>query len=663
MKKNSYLRLALLFNENGASTFDSNLRKMISLVLYENYDKHGLSSLEIKQELDNKYLLKFTEGEIENAIVNSKEKYGIVTINNSENKYSLSPETKAKLKERVEKPIVNTLIKRFISKTKTNVDEEFLINLILTFLYNVFNSNKEIMLSMIGKGDSSVIETLSDDFTDDQKILINKFISWEDNEKNKYIYELISCCFDYCSLTMGDNRGSLKQMFTNKRFFLDTNILFRMMGLNDKNRKYVIESFIKKCKEMNINLCYTNYTKDELFKTIDYHVDEIKEKLKGSQPLSLSAISIMTDDINPDIYEEYLNWSDKNTDKYNEYDSFKNYLKLEATKIINSFEFCSYKDYEAGNSEKYQECFNSLRSYKYSKNRKTNDYLLKVDVNNFLYVEELNSKVQKQDCINIPNFIISTDHIYSEWDRKIRPSAVPIVVLPSVWYSIMLHYTSRAEDDYYAFSRFINFSYYDKGITNKSKRENILKLVLNLNESSEIKNKIIFDIDRKLQTEYIENNNDEEIVNSSKTYVTQNMLKELENRKNNEIQVKLDNQKKDLDKIYGEQLNKKSEENNDAIENIVTKIAITNRKKHFIVCLLFASIFVVSVTALCIYFLKTDAITENEKFVFEIVKLVFPILQALIYVLIFVFKFKCLDLEKIKDEVRIMFVNNANNKR
>lgn len=39
LRENGYLRLALMFGDNNASTFRKNLEKMITLVLYDNYDE------------------------------------------------------------------------------------------------------------------------------------------------------------------------------------------------------------------------------------------------------------------------------------------------------------------------------------------------------------------------------------------------------------------------------------------------------------------------------------------------------------------------------------------------------------------------------------------------------------------------------------------------
>ena len=50
MRESKYLRLALMFGDNNATTFSKNLEKMISLVLHDHYEE-PLSVVEIIDEL------------------------------------------------------------------------------------------------------------------------------------------------------------------------------------------------------------------------------------------------------------------------------------------------------------------------------------------------------------------------------------------------------------------------------------------------------------------------------------------------------------------------------------------------------------------------------------------------------------------------------------
>lgn len=72
LRKSGYLRLALMFGDNNASTFKKNLEKMITLVLYDNYDE-PLNVVSIISNLKVSYGLDFSEHEIVGAIENQRQ--------------------------------------------------------------------------------------------------------------------------------------------------------------------------------------------------------------------------------------------------------------------------------------------------------------------------------------------------------------------------------------------------------------------------------------------------------------------------------------------------------------------------------------------------------------------------------------------------------------
>ena len=72
MERSSYLRLALMFGENKASTFNKNLEKMIALVLFDKYNT-GLTITDIIADIRDKYALDFSDSEIIGIIHNKNQ--------------------------------------------------------------------------------------------------------------------------------------------------------------------------------------------------------------------------------------------------------------------------------------------------------------------------------------------------------------------------------------------------------------------------------------------------------------------------------------------------------------------------------------------------------------------------------------------------------------
>lgn len=63
------------------------------------------------------------------------------------------------------------------------------------------------------------------------------------------LYEIVSFAVDYCRLTVKKDKANFATFLKGKTFYLDTNIIFRMMGLNNVQRKETTLRFINKCKE------------------------------------------------------------------------------------------------------------------------------------------------------------------------------------------------------------------------------------------------------------------------------------------------------------------------------------------------------------------------------------------------------------------------------
>ncbi len=57
-----------------------------------------------------------------------------------------------------------------------------------------------------------------------------------------------------------------------------------------------------------------------------------------------------------------------------------------------------------------------------------------------------NEKKGNNDFFGLNYFHISADHPFCKWAKQVRPGAIPEVILPSVWYSIILHYSGRATE-------------------------------------------------------------------------------------------------------------------------------------------------------------------------------------------------------------------------
>ena len=438
MEVKSYLRLALMFGDNNASTFSTNLEKMICLALFDK-NKQGMTVSDIIDELKNKYALDFSDVEVL-RVIRKKQQRRIICIeeyhNEAKNKYAITPEEFDRIKRKTDENSLETVVDKFLEKhADIDLDSKSLLDLLLQYFYDVFNTNADTILALMNK-ESGSLSFEARNYTEKQKCIINRFIYWNDTEKNKSVYELISCCFDYCMMTVKKDKNVYNQIFKNKTFFLDTNIIFRLMGLNNESRKKVIVAFIKKCEEVGIRISYTNFTKKELEDTIDHYVEQIKNLFRGSAPISISALSRMDEKVaSNDFYAEYVKWCERPENIHSDYEKFKQDLKRNAFHILSSYRMVSYEDYSSRTKigEQFSESISSLKEYKTKHYRRVVDTALKADINNYFYIKSLNNQTAGEDFFSVNNYIITADHAFSGWERDRRPGSIPTVVLPSVW--------------------------------------------------------------------------------------------------------------------------------------------------------------------------------------------------------------------------------------
>ena len=548
MEVKSYLRLALMFGDNNASTFSTNLEKMICLALFD-HNKQGMIISDIIDELKDKYALEFSDAEVLH-VISKKQQRRIVCIeeyhNASKNKYAITPEEFNRIKRKTDETSLETVIAKFLEKhADVEMNPKNLQDLLLQYFYDVFNTNADTILALMNK-ESGSLSFEARNYTETQKRIINQFIYWNDTEKNKSVYELISCCFDYCMMTVKKDKNVYNQIFKNKTFFLDTNIIFRLMGLNNESRKKVIVAFIKKCEDVGIQISYTNFTKKELEDTIDHYVDQIKNLFRGSVPISIAALARMDEKAaSNDFYAEYVRWCERPENTHSDYEKFKRDLKRQAFHILSSYRMVSYEDYSGRPkvSEHFSESILSLKEYKTRHYRRVVDTSLKADINNYFYIKSLNNQMAGDDFFSVNNYIITADHAFSGWERDRRPGTIPTVVLPSVWYSIILQYAGRTNDDYLSFTRFLYFSFSDMPENEDPRKMEILRAVLALNEPAEIKERTIFDISDKLQKDYVDLDTEDVVQTSHQFIIDELLAKEKENaeiEKNAAIQAAMD---------------------------------------------------------------------------------------------------------------------------
>lgn len=448
----------MILENQGETTRNKYICKLTECVIFDS-ENGSLSSLEIYKCIRNRFQLEFDIQEIEKAIA-KRGKNRIKIVNK---KYMLSAKVNDQLSTQISaeeklKKYVNDYIEQV-----QDIDANQLLSLIQKYLYYCFNSNAKNFNSIIGIDfKANVEEDVINKFkpTPGEIDLINGFMLWNNPEKDKLLYSIVASCYEYCLITTNKNPVISKSIFKGKKFFLDTNIIFRIAGINQDDRMFVTKNFIEKCREVGVSLYYTSAVLNEIYRVIDSQINFIKLITRGQAPVDPNIISKIsfTFDYN-DFYAIYCNWCKEPQNKYHDFISFRTFLLKKINSAISNFEYIDSSNILK--EDKNSALFEDLKSFKNAKRsyRATTDESVKTDINQVLFLESLRPKSAK-NLWEMNEYIVSADQLLIAWSDKTF-DGIPMVVIPSLWLSIILKVSGRASnDDYKSFCMFMTLRHH-----------------------------------------------------------------------------------------------------------------------------------------------------------------------------------------------------------
>ena len=302
---------------------------------------------------------------------------------------------------------------------------------------------------------------------ENERHYIHDFLAWDNQEKNITLSNLVYCCLEYCLLVNGDSPNSIIKNFIRRReIYLDTNIIFRALGINGGSRKKVVIAFIEKCKQAKIRIIITGVTKKEFFDTIEYYASQIARFPKGS--VYAGAYEQISD---YNIYAFYEDWYKDHRDLSVKY--FINYVKALYFDLIKKSGIVDGENIppKIFNSDHFKSLRNSYSASIKNVKQKYRDTYVSDDDRYSLrdshdatvirYIETLREQCNDPKDI----FLVSTDKILRFWDINRNSISYPIVIYPSQLFLILLKTCGRSQDDYDCFVSFINIRSKSKQIS------------------------------------------------------------------------------------------------------------------------------------------------------------------------------------------------------
>lgn len=387
----------------------------------------------------------------------SKEIEGLITGRDADEKYhsyydqneliiSLTVEYKNKLTLICQEKTLYDYIDDYFSQEP--VGEGKGKDLILRFLYDMFTSNVEgYKLILQEQYDAATAAT---NYSEEEKSIINGFLNWPDNDKNKAVFDLAGYSLEYCMMTNKKNTSLNTQNLKNKSFYIDTNILYRAIGLNGDNLKTRAELFLSKFKEVGEKLVISQSTYVEFVDSIDYYIDKIDDSLRPR--INSNVLREFIDEDSVFLY--YCKWRVGRANCNTKY--FRDWIMSEFDAVCAHYEITREikYPYDQEQCEKERE---DLASSIYAHNPEKPRTSAQFDAENVLWVEE-KRKGSGDDIYQAKAFLLSSDNSLRRWDYQRNTNRVPIVMSPSQWLGIILHYMERTSDDYQSFISFLTLT-------------------------------------------------------------------------------------------------------------------------------------------------------------------------------------------------------------
>ncbi len=486
MNKVQIFRLAAFIygDDNDHLSKDEIYKRIIETVVYENGNKQ-ISIHQIIDLIEKMYSFKFSEDEI-NVILKDGINF-LCDKSNSEIVVCLSEDVITRIRSIEKSKNLDAIIQKF-SKYK-NCDEISTKQVIYKFLYNLFQNNIFKYLKLVELNCN--IDIASDehlDMNDDEIEIVNSFLNWDNDEKNIAIFNIVNYSIEYCIISHRDQTSEMYfDALKNKIFYLDTNIIFRAIGIHGPNYKKRIKTFLIKCKETNQKLLISKNTEDEFLRTIESQIRNINKYHK--KKINPELFSQLSD--HDDVYYLYYEWkkSKPNSKIY----LFRAFVHAQYKEFLKEYEIeiddKHIIDEEDEKTSKllsaYTEGICSIKGHYLNENEI--DRSAKHDATNILICEnrrQNNNKHLKDTTF----FLTSTDKILRSWDNQ-RNNHLPIVLHPSEWLSLILRYISRSDDDFKSFVSFLNLNKHN--MTDNIQYDSILVGISEITESFEQQELII----------------------------------------------------------------------------------------------------------------------------------------------------------------------------
>lgn len=458
-QKDIFRLAAAIYSETNNVVSDTEVQLQIIKCMFVATGNEYLTKSEIIAALLDIYKYHISEDEVD-VVINKSRGIFLSAIKDESKAFCLTRQAYDECVD-AQKHNIDSFIDQYIAE-KGIADHEGFKNAIHIYLYELTTTNiNSYRVLLAGKDGtqftSSELSVDVSELTDPEKRLVHDFLCWDNPEKNAALGNLVYCCLEYCLLINGDSPNTLLKEFIKRReIYLDTNVVFRALGINGVSRKKVVTSFLNKCKQAKLKLFISHSTKKEFFDTIDYYVSQMEHYPRGD--IYAGAYEQIADFNIFAFYEEWRKSHPQFSLKY-----FVTYIKSLYLDFVKEYDIDDGAKIPAAiyHSDEFKDARNRYSAaIKHIKQRIKDSYLCddygytqrdSHDATVIRYIELLREKTADKDI-----FLVSSDKALRLWDMNRHDADYPVVVYPSQLFLILLKTCGRSENDYDSFVNFIN---------------------------------------------------------------------------------------------------------------------------------------------------------------------------------------------------------------
>jgi hypothetical protein len=310
-RRRDLLRIgALMQNSIDSTSAKLTIKKIIDFC-FATLKKTSLSTSDITNFLssDAGTLMDFTDDEIIECCKQYDTAY-IVERSAEVSKITIQDSYLKSLIEKMPKANFDSLFSRFYNqalseKQKAKYSLNRVGEMLYKYLYILLIEGK-IDSDKIIKGEIKYIPT---QIESDSIPVINEFTEWEDEDKVKVVDSIYLSGIEFSLLTVKKSLVT-EDLLSKIVIYLDTNVVYRLLGLNGSELKRKAEQCIGKFHKLHTELRISFITKKELFDTLSQKMEFIASQLTNTKTYTISSL-FEEDESNYNVFQFFIDWRKK----------------------------------------------------------------------------------------------------------------------------------------------------------------------------------------------------------------------------------------------------------------------------------------------------------------------------------------------------------------